>query len=60
MTLPYILLGAIFCYLLYDNLLMAYKIGYYEQKFKNLRDYLPHGKWEQIERVMKAKNLFKL
>jgi hypothetical protein len=52
-----VLMGFI-CYLLWQLLLLSYKVGYYEQKLRNMRHFIPDNKWADIERMMKVKNPF--
>ncbi len=44
--------------ILWQNLTMSYKIGYYEQTLKNNRDKFSPERLEQIENVMNKKSPF--
>jgi|GEM_PF-3835573 len=58
MTTIQILLPVVTIILAWKNMIMSFKIGYYEQTFKNHKSKFSKEKYNKIEDVMKKKHPF--
>lgn len=48
----------ILCVLVWQNMLMLFKISYYEQKFKNHRGKFTSQQWKHLKDMFNRKNPF--